>query len=562
MAPKLAAQHPDPRVKKVGDAVKKVYLVTFPHPRLATRVRQGNKAQTARRYWAIKSRINSKTAAAAVPRDALKAPEEFDRTGIQQAVLDAAAAPIYDRSSHHHYEGNVVIEQMAVFMELHKESLGEGRKIHFHVAIQAGRSFRFAPLKRALRVRHGLATHWSCEHDGYFSAVRYGAMPTPKKPQAELDPSPKLWARVGSHKPLFEACQEPATMGAIRSRRENAAKKASEAGKPAPRPTQMDLYAAIVSAGIRNSPDDQHAAAKLIDHLKRTSQDLYAYAFKIRAQLPAFINDVWMWETVGDTLPLLAMTRMQRLEQAAEQPCVCAGMWRHQAERVIQANAIDPAALFTSVCCSLFQGRGPATKVVVLAGKRGGEGKSFLLGPLRVIYGAEYVQESPQPGNFPLLGLESKTIALLDEWRFDQNVLLIGTQFLWLEGKPLPIPKPQNQAGASGHIMYRGTAPIFITTPADALEKMQQMAAWAAQTNQSSEVTMLLRRLQVFWLQVPTPVPAGITIPDCAHCFARMALQWSRDRRGLTTGVAPALPRDMMARGPALHADGIDMDDL
>ena len=351
-------------------------------------------------------------------------------------------------------------------------------------------------------------------------------------------------------------------MAAIRRRRENAAKKASEAGKPAPRPTQMDLYAAIVSSGIRNSPDDQHAAAKLIDHLKRTSNDLYAYAFKIRAQLPAFINDVWMWETVGDTLPSLAMTRMQRLEQAAGQPCVCAGLWRHQAERIIQANALDPAALFTSVCCSLFQGRCPATKVLVLAGKRGGEGKPFLLGPLRAIYGAEFVQESPQPGNFPLLGLEGKTIALLDEWRFDQNVLLVSTQLLWLEGKLLPIPKPQNQAGASGYLMYRGTAPIFITTPADALEKMQRMAVWVEQTNQSSEVTMLLRRLQVFLLQVPTPVPDGVTIPDCAHCFARMALQWTRDRRGLTAEGAPAQPRGMVARGPALHAGCIGMDDL
>ena len=97
-------------------------------------------------------------------------------------------------------------------------------KVHYHIALQASRSFRFRPMKRAIRFRHCLETNWSCEHDGYYSALRYCALPSPKKALHELDPHPRLWAKGGLHMPLFEACQEPVTVAAIQKRRENVVK--------------------------------------------------------------------------------------------------------------------------------------------------------------------------------------------------------------------------------------------------------------------------------------------------------------------------------------------------
>ena len=69
-------------------------------------------------------------------------------------------------------ESRFQLELMTVFRERHVAG-----PYHFHVALKASRSFRFAPYKRALHVGHGLATHWSCTHTGYWSAVRYGFMP-------------------------------------------------------------------------------------------------------------------------------------------------------------------------------------------------------------------------------------------------------------------------------------------------------------------------------------------------------------------------------------------------
>ena len=533
---------PDVRIKKDPAAVKKVYLVTAPHPHKRTL-----------------KRLRGKTSQ---PAFSIARPADFDRADIEKAFLDAAARPVYADSRNRHQQVKVDLERMAIFLELHK-SKGQGpsgsqRMPHYHVALQATRSFRFAPLKLALRQRYGLATDWSCTHDGYWSALRYGAFPSPKKPRSELDPQPRLWAKSGAHPALLEACEEPVTVAATRQRRLNAAMAAAEKGKPAPRPTEMDLYAVIVDKGFRNTPDDQHACKKLIAYLKESSPSLFAFAFKIRAKLGGLIDDVWSWETVGDTLSVVTLPRVARLQHAASQPCICAGAWRTQADRIFTNNGLDPSDFCTDVHRALFQGRGPSTQVLVLAGRFGGEGKSYLLAPLRGVYGSEQVQESPQPGSFPLLGIEDKNVALLDEWRFDESVLRMATQLLWYEGKPFPVTRPQNQAGTVGHFLYRGGAPLFVTTKEEWLEQIEAAAEQARITNQATQHTMLLRRLKIYKLHKPTPVPGDCTIPECPACFAGMVLSHSRDRRGLDG----ATPASTPTCGSTFLWGGIDPADL
>ena len=96
------------------------------------------------------------------------------------------------------------------------------------------------------------------------------------------------------------------------------------------------------------------------------------------------------------------------------------------------------------------------------------------------------------------LNIEDKSIVLVDEGRFDEEVLRLATQLLWYEGKPLPVARPQNQEGVVGHTMYVGNAPIFIATKAKELVWLQRAAEWARRSGRPSEHTMLLRRLKVY----------------------------------------------------------------
>ena len=116
-----------------------------------------------------------------------------------------------------------------------------------------------------------------------------------------------------------------------------------------------------------------------------------------------------------------------------------------------------------------------------------GEGKSFLFSPWRSVFGVDGVMERPDKGCFPLIGLEMKGVVLLDEWRFDESILSLPVQLLWLEGKPVPLPQPQN-TGDIGHKLYNGSAPIFITTKMQYLEKLVREAGAAEAADESSVI--------------------------------------------------------------------------
>ena len=109
---------------------------------------------------------------------------------------------------------------------------------------------------------------------------------------------------------------------------------------------------------------------------------------------------------------------------------VCAGgAWRHFAEKgLLSDNNVPAAELCSLVLRCLIHGRHESLPVVALMGKQGGEGKSFFFWLLRTIFGHTHVQTTPRPGAFPLLGLENKRLAILDEFDFDGRTLPLPLQ--------------------------------------------------------------------------------------------------------------------------------------
>ena len=111
-----------------------------------------------------------------------------------------------------------------------------------------------------------------------------------------------------------------------------------------------------------------------------------------------------------------------------------------------------------------------------------------------------HVFNTPEMGSFPMLELPGKKVAFLDEWRFASGVLSYATQLSWFDGSIVPINRPQNQPGVSGHIQYRGTAPIFVTSKLSDIEQLEKMGAENPRTGapKDAEASMLLRRLKVY----------------------------------------------------------------
>jgi hypothetical protein len=509
----VPAQEPLPEAPELGDEGTKdhkrsVYLVTLPHPR-------------------------SETSTDGIR---LVAPESLLKKQVLECFLDSCARPCYIDAQAQAQGCMVHVAKTGVFREYHLiQADGDGvAHAHDHLPLvaEAGRSFRFLPVKRALLLRHGLASHWSCTHVGYWSAIGYCVVATPKKPLKSLDACPVLWASAGGHPPVDTCCHEPMTAAASLARRWKASQQAAEEGSAEPRVTELDVWAMVVRAGIRNTDDDHTAHQQLAQYAKsHCSGAMRAWLFKNRAKLPGLIDDIWQWECVEGILAETRRGRVEALQDAAESPCICADTWPKHVVKVMTANGISITELCHDVHYALTNGRGETTPVVVLAGAAGGEGKSFFLKPLLQIFsGKGLVFPRPEKGNFPSLDLEQAKVCLLDDWRFDATVLSFAAQCLWYDGSGVPIVRLQNVPGQSGHLLYKGSAPICATTGLDRLQALAHLASVDPSTGKptGSNASMIMRRLKVYSFRVgvgkPQPPSGHNKVPYCARCFSRMVL--------------------------------------
>ena len=82
-----------------------------------------------------------------------------------------------------------------VARELHKKSFRmEERNPHNHFIAYTAQQNYWKPVARCSLQKYGVKLHAAC-HDGYTSMYVYLRCPTPRKPFAELDPSPILFSR-------------------------------------------------------------------------------------------------------------------------------------------------------------------------------------------------------------------------------------------------------------------------------------------------------------------------------------------------------------------------------
>ena len=137
-----------------------IYLVTLPHPRFASDS----------------------------PQD-LRAPESYTHDAIVKAFLSALERPEeVDAAAASRGPPTDELTKVVVFQEHHAADEAGKAHVHYHVALAASQPFAFAAYKRASRKRYHLASHWSCSHDVYWSTVRHGFMPSPKKTQNDRSP--------------------------------------------------------------------------------------------------------------------------------------------------------------------------------------------------------------------------------------------------------------------------------------------------------------------------------------------------------------------------------------
>ena len=160
-------------------------------------------------YLATISRVLPEVMAATDLRDITS----IDRQELLDMVRDSLDNPIAPvRGGRPRVDTGSRIEKIVVFKEAHADG-----SPHYHVAVKLTRAMRFELAKATLRNRHKLASHWSCTHTAFWSAVRHGTVATPKKPV--VDAHPVSWP-IGLD--LFEESNESFMESAWTKRREKA----------------------------------------------------------------------------------------------------------------------------------------------------------------------------------------------------------------------------------------------------------------------------------------------------------------------------------------------------
>ena len=216
---------------------------------------------------------------------------------------------------------------------------------------------------------------------------------------------------------------------------------------------------------------------------------------------------------------------MEVIRSAAKGDCICDGKWPTLVTQSVLANKIDLQELCRDVMAAMENGRSETTPVLVMAGARGGEGKSFFLKPLQALFG-EYVFPCPEPGTFPLLDLPGKKVVFLDDWRLNKAVLPFETQCRWFDGSPVRVQRPQNQNGVMGHVVYQGTAPIFMTTKLVDIQRLAKLSEVDTRTGlpKDTDASMVYRRLKVYEFHTRIDKPTGKRVKYCPACFAKLVL--------------------------------------
>ena len=456
-------------------ALRMVYNVTCPHPQRGT----------------------------AEDGTVLRPPGDFSR----QEILNAVSLSIQECNASKRFPLKLLMA--VVFRERHTDG-----EVHYHVALMADRQYRFGPIKKALLHNFGLATHWSTTHDHYASAVGYGYLPSPHKPLSDLDPVPLTWSATGTHPALADASRPPVSAHLIAQHREQARRARSEKGKHE-RFEDIHLWPIVVR---ENFVAGENGRGHLMGYAKRTGGEaMVKFCFSNWHKLDDLVGKIWEIEKVEEYIAAQGKSRVEVMQSAKAQNCCCHGAWIPAALELFALNRIDPDVWRNAVLEALHDGRSKGN-VVCHVGLGGNEGKSFLLAPLMTVFGEDFVFITPPPSGFPLLGMEKAKVVLLDDWRFNEDILSYNLQLLWFEGKPFVIARPQNSF--SGHLRYKKDAPIFISTlEADLLSVKKQI--------QQGDVSMMLKRLTVF--RFTSPLETVQKIPACAGCFARFLM--SRDEQ-------------------------------
>ena len=155
-------------------------------------------------------------------------------------------------------------------------------------------------------------------------------------------------------------------------------------------------------------------------------------------------------------------------------------------------------------------------------------GKSSSLAALETIFTPKYCFTRPvgSASQFVMQGIINKKVAVLQDLRPGSLRLSWDSMLVWLEGGPITISQPRNQA--SEDLVYTGRAPVFISSAEKFRITMQECLKQGLE-DPASQNAMLDARFRYFAYTRERPQGQMVHCPPCGPCFS----EWLQANLGL-----------------------------
>jgi hypothetical protein len=445
-------------------------------------------------------------------------------------------------------------ESMVALLVVYREAHADG-SVHFHVVVKLLRPFRFKNVKRTLRERHLLPSHFSCSHTLLWSAVRYGYIETPAKP--DVDETPWIWtpswsgfAQDQTAVDLFALSQEPYRADSWRKRREAEEKEASKK-KAKTTFTKLDLTSIIISKHLYSKDGLMAYAQEHGTHVMK----MFVHSHQRRLALD--IEDAKEWAAAPENANFEAVDDWTLMCRCAEKVCPhgedkCT--YKAAAQQIFARNAatLSERQLARGVRDILVHGPKKTTRVPFLVGPSN-SGKSTLLYPFDDLFSPRRVLHKPALGSsFGLRNLVGGTKRLIfwDDFRpveFAQEKTVPVSLFLSLfVGQYSEIQVSQSFNDGNKDVQWTHGA----------LFTGKEEGLWEPTTRISPEdIHHMRNRVREFKFSAVMAEGSLQDVVSCAPCMARWVVNGA-NACDAAPALQPALPTPTASHIPA-HVDAV-----
>ena len=462
-------------------------------------------------YLITFSRILPETLA--VAGGALRDVATLQRKEIGRLVLNAFNEPLppMGGGGRPRRDSKGVVRKIAVFLEQH----ADGSK-HFHVAVYLNTQVRWSPVKRTLRVRERLASHFSCSHDFWWSVLRYG---TEFSMKDDVDDKPDVWLAKGEVFDLFEESQEQYQANASVARRQKRDLNAAKEGK-AVKFTKYDLTSLVLSKGL----DSRAQVMRYVQDRGTTAMQLFVN--KHQKFLNDYLEEAAEWAGARLAAEKEDLTDWALVCNAADSTCRHGQACRYAqvSQQILDKNkaSFDRRHLANSIRKIINMGPCKEARVPFLIGATN-TGKSTLVDSLDDLFHWKQVFHLPAVTDqkFALRNwVKGKRFAYFDEYspvEYAQMKIISVTTFKKaFGGKYFEIQLPKNWS--DGNVDFKWNRGALFTN--------KEVGLWEPVRGVSAEdINHMKSRVELFHLTHTFAQTGGEAVPECRCCFAKWIVE-------------------------------------